>query len=378
MRICYRKCGDDGNDAYPVNRTTRGLLSDVIDLSTKTDTSIQVKLATKQKHQSKMTTILDIPGTNPPNPFSTTIQALLSSADPSTTPDETAVNLAISVTTSLDPARTLWELWDAFFTAVATSTSHLPHLVLLDTLRAQQPTQPNNVRAGSDAQQRLRSYIEDDGMLHWEALPRFSAQWRDVHDILEGWRDWDGVRNSHSSAASSSGAEYFFRFCSFSAALLKATNGKGEVHPVCVFYACRDALERGKPHQEPQSDQPKAHRCPLEQIWVLDVWVAATWMRDGGLALWETGHEELRRHWAAALDEKTELWPREDGLTRERWRLWKRRLRELSTEGEMLDEETRVVVAETAEVVSGLLKKSNSFSLRSRRQTWGVITASLD
>jgi hypothetical protein len=279
-----------------------------------------VKLATKQKHQIKMTTILDIPGTNPPNPFSTPIQALLSSTDPSTTPDETAANLVTSVTTSSDLARTLWELWDAFFTAVATSTSHLPHLVLLDALRAQQPTQPNNVRAGSDAQQRLRSYTEADGMLHWETLPRFSAQWRDVHDILEAWRDWDGVRDSHSSAASSSGAEYFLRFCNFSAALLKATNGKGEVHPVCVFYACRDALEREKPH-----------RSPPEQIWALDVRVAATWMRDGGLALWETGHEELRQHWAAALDEKTELWPREDGLTRERWQLWERRLRELST-----------------------------------------------
>ncbi|RHZ50977.1 hypothetical protein CDV55_102636 [Aspergillus turcosus] len=297
-----------------------------------------------------MTTILDIPGTNPLNPFSTPIQALLTTTNPSSTPEETAAHLVTS------------ELWDAFFTAVTTSTTHTPHLALLDTLRAQPPTQPTNVRTGSDAQRQLRSYTGADGKLYWAALPRFSAQWRDVHDILEAWRDWDGVRDSSSSTTSTlnggcSGADYFLRFCTFSAALLKATSGKGEVlvHPVWVFYVCRDVLEC---EHEPQPSQPKAkaHRIPPEQVWALDVRVAATWVRDGGLALWEADQEELRRHWAAALDEMTELWPREDGLTRERWQLWERRLRELSTEEKLLDGDTRAVVAEAAEVVSGLLK----------------------
>ncbi|KAF7131350.1 hypothetical protein CNMCM5793_004464 [Aspergillus hiratsukae] len=301
-----------------------------------------------------MTTILDIPSTNPPNPFSAPIQALLTTTNPSSTPEETAAHLVASVTTSPDPAHALWVLWDAFFTAVATSTTHPPHLALLDALRAQPPTQPTNVRAGSDAQRQLRSYTGADGKLHWAALPRFSAQWRDVHDILEAWRDWDGVRED-GSTLSSSGSEFFLRFCTFSAALLKATNGKGEVlvHPVWVFYACRDVLER-----QSQSPQPSAkpHRIPPEQVWALDVRVAATWVRDGGLALWEADRNELRRHWAAALDEMTELWPREDGLTRERWQLWERRLRELSTE-EKLDGETRAVVVEAAEVVSGLLNE---------------------
>lgn len=184
-------------------------------------------------------------------------------------------------------------------------------------------------------------------------------QWRDVHDILEAWRDWDGVRE-YGSTLSSSGSEFFLRFCTFSAKLLKATSGKGEVlvHPVWVFYACRDVLER-EPERQSQSPQSEAavHRIPQEQVWALDVRVAATWVRDGGgVALWEADHEELRRHWAAALDEMTELWPREDGLTRERWQLWERRLRELSTEERILDGETRAAVAEAAEVVSGLLK----------------------
>ncbi|GIC94181.1 DUF3632 domain-containing protein [Aspergillus udagawae] len=304
-----------------------------------------------------MTTILDIPGTNPPNPFTIPIQALLTTTNRSSTPDETAGHLVTAVTTSPDPAHSLWQLWDAFFTAVATSTTHTPHLALLDALRAQPPTQPTNVRAGSDAQRNLRSYISADGNLHWETLPRFSAQWRDVHDILEAWRDWDGVRDSSSPATTPttviSGAEYFLRFCSFSAALLKTTNGKGGVHPVWVFYACRDVLECERLDRD---RQPKPHRIAPEEVWALDVRVAATWVRDGGSALWEADHEELRRHWGAALDEKTQLWPREDGLTRERWQLWERRLRELSAEGEILDGETRAVVAEAADSAGGLLK----------------------
>lgn len=302
-----------------------------------------------------MTTIFDIPGSNPPNPFSTPIQALLTTTNLSSAPDETAAQLVNFVNTCSDPANALWKLWDAFFTAVVTSTSHLPHLALLGALRSQPPTQPSNVRPGSDAQRQLRSYIGADGKLRWKTLPRFSAQWRDVHDILEAWRGWDGVRDSDAEDGStatafnsSGGAEYFLRFCNFSAAQLKATNGRGEVHPVSVFYACRDVLEREP--LGPQSHHPQAHRIPPVQVWTLDVRVAATWMRDGALTLWEADHEELRRHWATALGDKTALWPREDGLTRERWHLWERRLRDLSAEGE-----TRAVVAEAAEVVSGLM-----------------------
>ncbi|CAG7964518.1 unnamed protein product [Penicillium nalgiovense] len=310
-----------------------------------------------------MTTILDIPGSNPPNAFSTPIQALTSSKHSSTpAPDETATNIVNSVTSSPDPARALWELWDAFFTAVASSsTSHEPLLALLDALHAQPPTQLN-VRARFKAERQLSSYIGADGNLHWQTLPRFSAQWRDVHDILEAWRDWDGVRDSGAgdsrtvSTVGSSGGEYFLRFCIFSAALLKATKGKDNGHSIWVFYACRDVLER----EGPQSCPPKAHRMSSEQVWALDVRVAAIWMRDGGRALWEADYEGLRRHWAAALDEKTELWPRENGLTRERWLFWGNRLRALSIEGN-LDKETVAVVIEAAEVVRGILVGDSNF-----------------
>ncbi|CAI7677224.1 unnamed protein product [Penicillium discolor] len=264
------------------------------------------------------------------------IQALLTPRNhpPTPTPAETAADLVNTVTTSSDPAHALWELWDAFFIAVVTSsTSHDPHLALLDALHAHPPTQLN-VRARSNTS----SYIEADGRLHWKKLPRFSAQWRDVHDILEAWRDWDGVRDS--------GADNYNI-----TALLKATRGKDNVHPIWVFFACRDALGR----DGPQSRSAKAHRMSSEQLWALDVHVAATWMRDGGRALWKADYEELR-YWAAALDDKTELWLR-GGLTRERWILWGKRLRAFSIQG-ILEEETVAVVIDAADVVSGILEDS--------------------
>jgi hypothetical protein len=312
-----------------------------------------------------MTTILDPPGSNPTNPFTIPIQALTVtlSAASAPSPEETAANIVSSINTSPDPAHALWLLWDAFFTAVVTfSKPHDPHLAFLDALRAQPPTQPKNVPSRSAAEQQLRSYLGGDGKLHWQELPRFSAQWRDVHDILEAWRDWDGVRGSNAedqpstSSSINSGDKYFLRFCAFSAALLKATKGKGEVHPVWVFYACRNVLES----KGPQSGEIRAHRMTQEQKWALDVRVAAIWMRDGGWALWEADYEELRRHWAAALDDKTELWPREDGLTRERWELWGDRLRALSSEKETLDEETGAVVTEAAELVSSILERTST------------------
>lgn len=312
-----------------------------------------------------MTTILDVPGSNPPNPFFTPIDGLATSTKISLAVEETASDLIAAVTASSDPAHALWQLWDAFFTSItACSTSHNPHLALLDAIRLQPATQPNNVSLRSNARRQLHSYTQADGKLHWQTLPRFSAQWRDVHDILEAWRDWDGVRapgagnNFIGSKLSSSGAELYLRFNLFSAALLKATRGEGEVHPIWVFYKCRDVLERRK--GTPSKNQPRAHRLSPELVWALDIQVAAACMRDGGEALWRTNREELGQHWGSALHKETEMWPREEGLTRERWQLWEERLRLLNTEVGHLDEETKAVVAEAADVVAALLAETST------------------
>jgi hypothetical protein len=81
-------------------------------------------------------------------------------------------------------------------------------------------------------------------------------------------------------------------------------------------------------------------------------------MRDGGWALWEREFGEQRYEWAAALEEKKEFWPREDGLTRGRWQLWEERLKSLSAHWENLEEETRAVAAEASEVVRNTLQET--------------------
>ncbi|KAL4904019.1 hypothetical protein BDW74DRAFT_154979 [Aspergillus multicolor] len=310
-----------------------------------------------------MATFFDIPGTNPPNAFSAPIQALLVSKPPTSTPDETVSHIVTAVTSSPDPDNALWQLWDAFINSVVNATSHEPHLALLDALRAHSPTQPTNVDTGADTKSSLRSNLSPDGKLHWSTLPRFAWQWRDDHDILEAWRAWDGIREDKATGKVTSKLElspaaHFGRFIDFSAALLKAShdNGGNGVDAINVFYACRNVLE----HDVEKSGLPRpdrtVHVISPEELWRLDVRVAATWVRDGGLALWEADREAFCENYAATLEAKTDLWPREDGLMRERWELWERRLRELSTD-EVLDEETRAVVLEAAQVVSGLLEK---------------------
>jgi hypothetical protein len=307
-----------------------------------------------------MTAILDIPGTNRPTRFSAPIKAFLGSTDYCSLASETARDLVEKVTTSSDPAEALWELWDAFFNAVVYSTiPHDPYLVLLDAIRAQPPSHPDNIPEESDAKLRLRSHTQQDGRLHWSELPLFSAQWRDVHDILQQWRDWDGIRDarggdeSTASRLSYSGSDLYFRFCAFSTAILKSTGGKSFVHAIWVFYLCHEILER----KSPQPGQPKSHRMLPEQLWAFDIRIAAMWLREGGQALWEADHDELREHWAAALDCETELWSREDGLTNERWQLWEERLWNLSKDEQNLDEETRTAAAEASKVTKGLLSK---------------------
>lgn len=313
-----------------------------------------------------MTTILDVPNTNPPNPFSSHIQAVLT--DPTSTP-ETATRIVAVVSASPDPANALWQLWDAFFSAAAAAAATPPshhHQCLIDLLNALRSQPPTSFDPAPEAAaaRALGNYADAHGQLDWATLPRFSAQWRDVHDILQAWRDWDGVRDGDGTVQDGlpppepTGAKYL-RFCAFSAAVVatRRYNLVG-VHVMSVFYACRDALEDASPEAEVTfAGQHNTHRLPPHQVWALDVRIAATWMRDGGRALFETSQEELKQHWAAALEEETDYWPRKDGLTPDRWRLWLERLRALSADVR-LDEETRAATREAAETVQDLIEGS--------------------
>lgn len=368
-----------------------------------------------------MTTIFDVPGTNPPSPFSPLVQrAFQSCPHESAKLSELTTKIVEQVTSSPDPATAFWSLWDAFFIKIAASPSlstpgsdpFAAQLALLDALRAHPPTAPTNIPTGSDAELRLRTtYLsKTDHKIHWSQLPGFDAQWRDVHDILEARRDWDGARaqtqkqnTSDTPAPTGEGesesdikrhdpARYFLRFIDFSVALLRlrqqqqrqqqrqhsvnvdcgggggggvdgGSGGGGGDAPLplslamWVFFNCKKVLEREGGPERPA--QCKGHGLSPAQVWALDVRVTAAWVRGGAGVLWEADWDGLRKDYAAALDQKTELWPGGEGMTRGRWVLWGRRLRELlgGEEGDgVLDEETRDVVKEAVEVIEGLLQ----------------------
>ncbi|CAN9273543.1 unnamed protein product [Alternaria sp. RS040] len=308
-----------------------------------------------------MTTIFNTPGTYPPNTFLPQISATVTSSDYSSLAEETAKHLVEAVTTSSDPSSALWELWTAFFETVISSSSPEAHFALLDSIRAQPPTLPKNLsKTTRDAKEALGSHTEADGKLHWSKLPRFGWEWRHTSDLLHQWRDWTSIQDADFQSgtpnfrSSSTGGQLWLRFVNFSTRLLKRSKEHHAHETIWVFYTCKNMLE----HEKPPSREQNKNRMSAEQVWALDVRVAAIWVRDGAQALWNTDCEELRKDWEAALDEPTDLWPREDGLNRERWKLWEKRLLALSTDEASLDEETRDLVKEAYHVVEDLLSNS--------------------
>jgi hypothetical protein len=274
---------------------------------------------------------------------------------------ETAAHIVDIVNTSADPAFALSQLWNAFFlTAIASEYPYEPQLALLEALRAHPPTQPTNVAAMSNEASMLRPYTKSDGHLHWPELPAFGWQRQDVYDALEAFRDWDSFPisgPSESPTANSlgiSGGETYLRFVRFSVALLKTNIGKDYVFPIQVFYTTRSVLESKGP--KPKEEEP--HRFTAEEVWSIDIEAAATWLIDGARILWETDRENLRKLYGRSLDLPTELWPREDGLTPERWQLWEERLRALSTEDRGLDEKVRNLAIRAADEIKSVLEEN--------------------
>jgi hypothetical protein len=300
-----------------------------------------------------MATILD-PGSNTLNPFMTVFTSICTWSSSNTTVDDTVAQIVAVVTAARYPHTKLYELWDAFFTSVvAYPESHSTLLVIINTLAAHPPT---HIRLSYTAKNRLSTYLQSDGKLCWSLLPHYHDLWRDTHDILEASRDWDIVHHSEDQDSDCPVATKFLRFCEYSAAALKAAQHDREHGSLSlwVFYACRDVLEC----KEPEPRQSKPHRLSAEQLWALNIRVAAIWLRDGARALWETDGEFLREHWALALDEETQLWPCNEGLTRQRWLLWEDRMRALAVDEKHLEELTTKVMLEAADVVKELLQSN--------------------
>ncbi|KAF2148071.1 hypothetical protein K461DRAFT_316479 [Myriangium duriaei CBS 260.36] len=282
-----------------------------------------------------MTTLFDNPEETPSNPFSQPLQDLLSvdNVISLTGLSETVAHITNLVTISRDPPNALWQLWDAFFREVVTCTwSYAPHLALIEAISKRTATKPTRPR-----------YREGDDTLHWSTLPGFSAQWRDVHDILQVRRNAD-----HPTLPRGAHRDFFLHFSTFSATLLEATGPEGPIGPINVFFAARDGLEQEKPWMPEEGIMSEA------EVRELDVRVAATWLKHGAKVLWDVDMKELREHYTAALDHGTDRTPEGHGLTDARWQLWGYRLGSLARGPQELSPDTKTMVLDAEKVVDDL------------------------
>lgn len=294
-------------------------------------------------NMTTMTTILEDPRISPPNPLMDDLLPLIT-----TSIDAAKVSSILNtVNDSLRPWTALWNQWDAFFTAVVHSSTQAQHLAFISHVRAHPPTKPKS----KGAARHLGGSLGADGQLHWSDLPGFGSQWSDAHGVLEARRDWDkSIRGPGKESPLTTYSTLYARYCGFSASLLKVMGRAGGVHAIRVFYEARNTLERDVPLDNDRDEG----RLRARDVWDLDVRVAAIWIRDGAGRLWDVDARALRQHLGTTLDNAIDLWPRTDGLTLARWRLWLKRLRGLG-EGEELVEETKRVLSEAVQVLKDLL-----------------------
>lgn len=294
-------------------------------------------------NKTTMTTILEDPRISPGNPLMDDLLPLLT-----THLDAAKVSTLLkTVNDSLRPWTALWNLWDAFFTVVVHSSAQAQRLAFIGDVRAHPPTKPKS----KGAPRHLGGSLGADGQLHWSDLPGFGTQWSDAHGVLEARREWNiSIRGPGKESPLTTYATLHLQYCGFSASLLKTMGRTGGVHPVRVFYEARNTLERDVPLD---NDRGEGKMRPRD-VWDLDVRVAAIWIRDGAGRLWDVDAHMLRQDWGNTLDSATDRWPRMDGLTLERWRLWRKRVRGLGGREELGDE-TKRVLSQAAQVLEDLL-----------------------
>jgi hypothetical protein len=148
------------------------------------------------------------------------------------------------------------KFWDAFFTVVVTSRSSTSSRYSLHrSLKtySRDPTRNNGPAAKS------RPMEDCTGMrCHNSARSGATCMTYSRSDVT----GTACVNRAHKTSALSvpqeSAATIIFSVSAlFSAALLEATKGTGDVHPIWVFYTCCDVLG----HERPQSRQHKRTRC---------------------------------------------------------------------------------------------------------------------
>lgn len=87
--------------------------------------------------------------------------------------------------------------------------------------------------------------------------------------------------------------------------------------------------------------------------------MTSLWFQDGSDSLWGLHEADLRTEYAYAIDEPTELWPRQDGLTKVRWELWRARLNTLAQDTDTLWDETKAAAASAVTIIDSLITSTD-------------------
>jgi hypothetical protein len=284
----------------------------------------------------------------PTDDFSSRINDYLSN---SSTSAETARHLTTKVLEQENLEHGLWELWEAFFSAVSRGRSQHESLIsLLEAIRAVPTTEPSNTSSSAGP---LTSDTQPttDNPPSWETLPGFGWEWRDTHDALMAWRLGDMGFDPHSD-----GDKYFI-FSAFSAALV--ASGSDKVESVWGSFACREALEQSGPERwidKCQQHRTPARALPAEEGWALDVRVASVWMQVAGKSVLQEESPGSEDSWYRGVTSETDDWKGGEPFSRDRWKLWQQRFEDLSKEPSF-DLGTKTAAAAAADVVKGFLTK---------------------
>ncbi|KAJ5473174.1 Protein of unknown function DUF3632 [Penicillium sp. IBT 31633x] len=249
-------------------------------------------------------------------------QLLINTVDPTT---------AATKLISLDYTNgdTPWALWNLVYEAAADfDSSHSSLLALLGEFQKADSHIP-----GSKA---------EDKPSEWLAC--FGSMWRDKWDILSphalsGW-----------TMSTSQTARRWNNINAFSAKLLATTSfSRGAKLRAFGLASLRRCLETD-PNTFKVQRKPPWYRMDLTEMLAADVCAAAQWPIHAGGLLWEDTRLEEPELIRRLLPGQTELWKGEQGLTKERWQLWKERFMFMA-KYEDFGPNTRQIAQETTQIM---------------------------
>ncbi|KAJ5382192.1 Protein of unknown function DUF3632 [Penicillium concentricum] len=240
-------------------------------------------------------------------PHAEVLQRLLSN----TIDSATAANKLISLDYTNDD--TPWALWNVIYEAAAEfSSSHSPLLALLTDVQS------------LDSQ--LSEFAPKGTPREWFAC--FGSMWRDKWDMLSpsaasGW-----------TVSASQTRRRWININAFSAKLLATTSfsrgAKLRALGLSLFKKCLETdpntyKEMKRRTQSAVQREPPWNKMDLGEILAADLCAAAQWLIHAEGLMWEDDRLDDTDFIRMVLPGQTDLWNGSQGLTEERWQLWKER-----------------------------------------------------